>query len=544
VRLDWHAPCTEIVASPHPSKEATMSIRCQRVCELQVARSELPGRVGILIPAYNEAAHLPTLLSACRSVRPVLILVVDDASTDDTPRVLASLGGVEPTSGVPVRVLRNRRNLGKQGSVAHGLRALTEESLDAVALIDGDGQHDPAELPALAALLERHHLVVGARSRTQMPAQRRLSNWLVNRGFQWLGGVDFVDVQSGLRLYRKPLADLLARHLPSDGGYALEHESLAILAAWSSEQGVELSAVAAPIGCTYGIARSKMRVRNIVALGAETVSQALRIRRALAGKEPLSRPRALTVEVHDVSPATRLEVEAIVAALGDVGVERVTLLVVPSYLDERGRRWDLRDDPALVARLRGWQAAGSEIVQHGLTHRAPGPPPRGLANALMHHWFSRGCAEFAHLPREEAALRLLEGRRILEDCELRAEGFIAPAWQQSPAAIGVLTQLGYRFTAFLDHLLPFEGDPRPVPCPAITFAAPNLLVDRGKRLVMRGVEAMARPAPLLRVAVHPEDLHHGRPLPHILRRLRGLLRHRRAITYAEWLSERTAREAA
>jgi uncharacterized protein len=521
-----------------------MSIRCEQVRAPLPTRDRLPGRVAILIPAYNEAAHLRALLRACRLVRPALVLVVDDASSDATPQVVASEAGIDRWTGVEVRVLRNARNLGKQGSVARGLRALVEEELDAVALIDGDGQHDPAELPALAALLERHHFVIGVRSQAQMPIQRRCSNWLVNCGFRVLGGVDFVDVQSGLRLYRKPLADLLAEQLPLDGGYGLEHESLAILAAWSREQGLELSAAAAPISCAYGVAKSKMRVGHMLELGAETVRQALRIRRALEGRAPLAASRALTVEIHDVSPATRTEVEAIAAALEELGVDRLTLLVVPSFVDEQGRCWDLRDDPELCGRLRAWQAAGAEIVQHGLTHRAPGPPPPGLGNAVMHRWFSRGCAEFAHLPRHEAIERLLAGRRILEACGLHADGFIAPAWQQSAAAIGVLRGLGYRFTAFLDKLLLLDGDARAVPCPALTFAAPNPLVDRGKRLVMRGVEAMARPAPLLRVALHPEDLHHGQPLPHILRRLQRLLRHRRAVTYAEWLDERAPQAVA
>ena len=200
------------------------------------------------------------------------------------------------------------------------------ENLDAVALVDGDGQHDPAQLPALAALLASYDFVIGARSKEAMPMHRRLSNWLVNRGFRWIGGVDFVDVQSGLRLYRKLLVDVLARHLAVDGGYSLEHESLAVLAAWSSQHAVELSAAAAPISCAYGEAKSKMRFCNIVQLGVATIRQALRIRHALAGRERLSTPRALTVEIHDVSPATRTEVAAIAQALVAIGIERVSLL--------------------------------------------------------------------------------------------------------------------------------------------------------------------------------------------------------------------------
>ncbi len=514
-----------------------MGLRCHAA--LPHPLPTLPGRIALVIPAYNEAQHLPRLLAACGEVRPALIVVVDDCSTDGTAEVLAR---ELAAARLPLRVLRNTRNLGKQGSVARALRELLPVDLDGVALLDGDGQHDPRELPGLAALLVDHDLVVGARSHARMPPQRRLSNWLVNRGFELLGGVGFVDVQSGLRLYRKALADVLARTLRPDGGYSLEHESLAILAAYASERGLELQAAAAPISCAYGEARSKMRAGHVLQLAAETVRQALRLRRAMRGALTTALPRALTVEIHDITPAWRDEVQAIGAALAAVGVERPTLLVVPRFVDEAGRCWDLRDDPALIAWLRAQQRAGAEIVQHGLTHRAPAPPPPGLGNALMHRWFSRGCAEFAHLSGEEAASRLLAGRRILRECGLEPGGFIAPAWQQSPAAIGVLARLGFAFTAFLDHLLPLGDDPRPVRTPALTFAAPNAVVDHAKRVVMRGVEACSRPAPLLRVAVHPEDLHGARPVEHILERVQRLLRHRRHVTYAEWLAERHERE--
>ncbi len=534
-----------------------MPFLCQRVEAPQRMHKVLPGRVGIVIPAYNEAGQIASVLTRCRAVRPAIVVVVDDASRDGTAEVLAAeaargvtriwdgLDGRPPqrseSAGAPlIRVLRNPQNLGKQGSVRRALAELAGIELDAVALCDGDGQHDPLELPGLAALLADHDLVLGVRSQAQMPWHRRLANRLVNLGFTLLGGVDFHDLQSGLRLYRKPLADLLARELPPDGGYGLEHESIALLARWAHARGVELRAAAATVSCVYGESKSKMRPHEVLGLGLATVRQGLRLRRALRGLEERapSLPRALTVEIHDISPATHEETLAIWRALGELGVERATLLVVPSFVDEAGARHDLREDAALCAWLRERQRAGAEIVQHGLTHRAPGPPPPGLGNALMHHLFSRGQAEFAHLSRDEARARLLAGRRILADAGLAPVGFVAPAWQQSAQAIGVLARLGYGFTAFLDHLLPLDRDPRPVPTLALTFAAPGPLVDYGKRALMRGLEALARPSPLLRVALHPEDLRGARPLDHILRRLGRLLRHRRQVTYAEWLAER------
>jgi predicted deacetylase len=244
---------------------------------------------------------------------------------------------------------------------------------------------------------------------------------------------------------------------------------------------------------------------------------------------------AFTVEIHDVSPRTLPEAMEIRDAVRRIGIERPSLLVIPDHQDEEGQGCDLRAYARSVDWLVGEQAAGAEIVQHGTTHRAPGPPPSGLANAFMHHVFSRGLAEFAHLTHAEARRRLLAGRRILKDCGLRARGFIAPAWQQSRAAIRAVSELGFGFTAFFGHVLRFAGRRERLSAPVLTFDAPSAVVDIGKRLFMRAVEWLARSAPVVRVALHPADLHGARPLPHILTRIRSLMRTRRPVTYQEWM---------
>ena len=208
----------------------------------------------------------------------------------------------------------------------------------------------------------------------------------------------------------------------------------------------------------------------------------------------------LTVEIHDVSPATQEDIETIYAALEEVDIHQPSLLVVPDYLDNGGHNWDLRNYPDSVEWLQNAQDKGCEIIQHGLTHRAPGPPPPGLANAAMHHWFSRGCGEFAHLSSTEAIRRLEVGRAILDDCGLDSCGFIAPAWQQSSAAIAALKKLGYRFTAFFNHVLALNGNRRIFRSPALTFDAPCMWIDYPKRLLMRCFEAIWSKASLLRIA--------------------------------------------
>lgn len=255
-----------------------MSVRCQTVPLIDNEISRLRERVAMLIPAYNEAEHLEALVQRCLTIHPALIVVIDDASSDRSALLLQKL--VARHGRARLHVLRNAHNLGKQGSVRRGLRHLREVEvhLDAVALIDGDGQHDPLELPPLCRLLHDYDVVIGARSQQEMPLHRRFSNGLVNVGYALIGGVDFVDVQSGLRVYRMAHANLLAEELPPDGGYSIEHESLAILARRAQQQREELRIAAATISCAYG-AESSITPRDLLELAVQTVRQALRVRR-------------------------------------------------------------------------------------------------------------------------------------------------------------------------------------------------------------------------------------------------------------------------
>lgn len=262
-----------------------MTITCRRVSRV-APLATFSSRVAIAIPAYNEGPHLAELIARCRATKPTVIVVVDDASSDDTPAILAALAR-EP--GAPLMVLRNTPNLGKQGSVRRALRALRAIDVDAVALIDGDLQHEPSELPGLVELLRDHDAIIGARDQSEMPRHRRFSNWLVNRTFAAFAGIDFADVQSGLRIYRKSIADALALALPERGGFGIEHESLAILAQLSAERTAPLRLAAATITCRYGDETSHITFTDVLRLARDTVKQAVRLRRAVR-----SAPRQLT----------------------------------------------------------------------------------------------------------------------------------------------------------------------------------------------------------------------------------------------------------
>jgi len=149
------------------------------------------------------------------------VVVVDDGSRDATGRVAAEAGA---------DVERLPENRGKGFALRRGLELALAGGPDAVALLDADGQHDPADLPAFLerwddASAPRPDLLIGARlhDRSVIPAARYWTNYIGSRILSRMTGLELEDSQSGYRLLAAPLARRLG--LVSDG-YAIESEML------------------------------------------------------------------------------------------------------------------------------------------------------------------------------------------------------------------------------------------------------------------------------------------------------------------------------
>jgi len=158
-----------------------------------VTPADLIERVSVVVPAYNEGASIATLVSDLRAAGSWReIIVVDDGSADETARRAADAGA---------RVLRHPYNKGNGASVKTGLRNATGEF---VLILDGDGQHRPADAPRLVAKLDQYELVVGARSQsTQATLARRLGNNALNALASYLTEQRIPDLTSGFRAARR-----------------------------------------------------------------------------------------------------------------------------------------------------------------------------------------------------------------------------------------------------------------------------------------------------------------------------------------------------
>jgi glycosyltransferase involved in cell wall biosynthesis len=157
--------------------------------------------ISVVIPIHNEEPTILRLYDKLTSVLEKLqkkyeIIFVDDASTDNSFSLLSNL--VE-TDG-RLRVLRLRRNFGQTAALSAGF---DEAMGDIVISLDGDLQHDPADIPALLVKIsEGYDIASGWRKdRVDNPARKvpsRVANWMMKKA----SGVDLHDFGTTFKAYR------------------------------------------------------------------------------------------------------------------------------------------------------------------------------------------------------------------------------------------------------------------------------------------------------------------------------------------------------
>jgi glycosyltransferase involved in cell wall biosynthesis len=171
-------------------------------------------QVTVVIPTFNEEKTIAEVVRGVRRHVPeARILVVNDGSTDATEREAADAGA---------EVISHPLNKGNGAAVKTALRHIPG---GLVAILDGDGQHDPAELPALIDRLNDYDLVVGARSFTQDQGAplRNIGNLLLRRLASFLAEQNIPDLTSGLRAFRHEIAAKFLHVYPN--GYSFPSTS-------------------------------------------------------------------------------------------------------------------------------------------------------------------------------------------------------------------------------------------------------------------------------------------------------------------------------
>ena len=213
----------------------------------------VPPRYSIVVPFHDEQDSVRELHQRLSDVMtgrydPVEFVYVDDQSSDDTPQILASIAQEDPR----VAVLRLKRNYGQTTALAAGFDFA---SGDIIVSMDGDLQHDPADIPTLLDALEANHcdIVSGWRQKRvdnfimrRLPS--RIANWMMSR----LSGVDIHDFGTTFKVYRREII----KDIPL---YGEMHRFIPALAAWNGAKIVEvpIKNIVRPGGKShYGISRT------------------------------------------------------------------------------------------------------------------------------------------------------------------------------------------------------------------------------------------------------------------------------------------------
>jgi glycosyltransferase involved in cell wall biosynthesis len=171
-------------------------------------------KILVIIPAYNEEDSVGKVVEEVRNQFPqVDIVVVNDGSTDLTSQIAKAAGAV---------VMDLPFNLGIGGAMQAGYQYACEKDYDIAIQVDGDGQHDPKEIPKLlhALEVEKVDMAIGSRfiggSGYKASAMRRVGISILSQVLSMIVRQKITDPTSGFRAANRKTIQLFASDYPQD----------------------------------------------------------------------------------------------------------------------------------------------------------------------------------------------------------------------------------------------------------------------------------------------------------------------------------------
>jgi glycosyltransferase involved in cell wall biosynthesis len=169
----------------------------------------------IAIPAYNEELNIQNVVLSCLQYGSVL--VIDDGSTDRTAAIAESCGA---------KVLKHNVNKGKGIAINTAFKYARNSFVSILVLIDGDGQHDPRDIPELVkAISEGADMVVGSRYLgkylQKTPFYRKIGQNILTYCSNLGSGIYLTDSQNGYRAFSKRAVKVLSFNM---SGFSVESE--------------------------------------------------------------------------------------------------------------------------------------------------------------------------------------------------------------------------------------------------------------------------------------------------------------------------------
>ncbi len=181
----------------------------------------------VVIPTYNEASNLPTLVPQVLAQDPRLeVLVVDDNSPDGTGPMAGALALANPR----VHVLHREAKLGLGTAYLTGFRWALERGYEYVFEMDADFSHDPVHLPEFLRAAANADLVLGSRylggkvTVVNWPIGRLMLSYWANVYARWVTGLRIWDLTGGFKCFHRRVLEAVDLSQVRSNGYAFQIE--------------------------------------------------------------------------------------------------------------------------------------------------------------------------------------------------------------------------------------------------------------------------------------------------------------------------------
>ena len=152
------------------------------------------------MPMFNEEETVASVVIRCLPYVDEVVCV-DDGSSDSCSRLAARAGAI---------IHYHRANRGYGAAIRSIFRIAREKNVDKLVILDSDGQHQPEDIPAVLAGLDKEDVdvVIGSRfvnnsDRSSMPMYRRLGISMINTASNLTSDLGVKDTQSGFRAFSK-----------------------------------------------------------------------------------------------------------------------------------------------------------------------------------------------------------------------------------------------------------------------------------------------------------------------------------------------------
>ncbi len=225
------------------------------------------------------------------------------------------------------------------------------------------------------------------------------------------------------------------------------------------------------------------------------------------------------VSIHDVTSSSLKQVQQISSLLTELGINKITYLVVPKYHDE--------DNIILYSNELKSIIGTHEIAMHGYTHNGKKTFPLSYMKL-----FTDGEGEF--ISTLELRIRVILGLDILKKAELNPKGFVPPAWLINHYDIKLFTDSCFNFLNTRLYIYDLKNDKR-YRSPVLVFSSRGIL-QALSIYAFKPMNFIFKNYKIVRIAIHPKDIEMPKKVKIIKDTIKYMKKKREEIYFSEYLS--------